>query len=155
MPGPGQGKRSHKKKWRKNTPKLNVNITAINTVMMALSTATPNTMSELLLPNDNTTTAPPATNITANMSATNITDETHVFTATTTASLAPDNDLTTTPTTTLSVAAKHIKSTIKKLCKPSTIATTANVIIEDLWNTLQEYLERGWMTGYGTGRDEG
>jgi hypothetical protein len=55
----------------------------------------------------------------------------------------------------LSGTAKHIKSTIKKLCKPSTIATTANVIIEDLRNTLQEYLERGWMMGYGKGRDEG
>jgi hypothetical protein len=36
MPGPGQGKQSHKKKWRKNAH-LNANIAAINTVMATSS----------------------------------------------------------------------------------------------------------------------
>ena len=34
MPGPGQGKNSQKNKWRENTFNLNVNIVAINSVMI-------------------------------------------------------------------------------------------------------------------------
>jgi hypothetical protein len=38
MPGPGQGKRTQKKKWCENASNLNANITAVNAVMMAPST---------------------------------------------------------------------------------------------------------------------
>ena len=52
MPGPGQGKRSHKKKWRENVSNLNMNIAAVNTVMMASSTAVPNARTATATPSD-------------------------------------------------------------------------------------------------------
>ena len=43
MPGPGQGKRSHKKKWCENVFNTNANITAVNAVSTAMSTLAPST----------------------------------------------------------------------------------------------------------------
>ena len=43
MPGPGQGKRSQKKKWRDNALSLNESTTAVNAVITAPSTSAPTT----------------------------------------------------------------------------------------------------------------
>ena len=49
MPGPGQGKRSNKKKWRENT--LSANIAAVNVVITTLNIAK-TTTSTVLPPSD-------------------------------------------------------------------------------------------------------
>ena len=49
MPGPGQGKRSNKKKWRENT--LSANIAAVNAVITTLNIAK-TTTSTVLPPSD-------------------------------------------------------------------------------------------------------
>jgi hypothetical protein len=100
MPGPGQGKRSQKKKWQENALNLNASIAAVNTVMTALSTTPLNTrmaLSAPLPPNDATTTVTPINETVpnANMSTANTTDEMRVNRATATSSpndLAPDTD---------------------------------------------------------------
>jgi hypothetical protein len=91
MPGPGQGKCSNKKKWCKNMSNLNVSIAAVNAVMTALNMATPNASlatSELLPPNNATTTAPPANETALNAHPFTPTQSTTVTTMTTTANTA-------------------------------------------------------------------
>jgi hypothetical protein len=36
MPGPGQGKQAHKKKWCENAPIFDVNMVAVNAVIVAV-----------------------------------------------------------------------------------------------------------------------
>ena len=48
MPGPGQGKRAQKKKWRENAHNLNKNLAAVNAVMTAPSATVPNTTTAAL-----------------------------------------------------------------------------------------------------------
>jgi hypothetical protein len=68
MPGPGKGKQTQKKKWCENTSNLNMNITAVNTVIMASNTmALSVTIATLTmsLPSDVTTVTPPANEMTS------------------------------------------------------------------------------------------
>ena len=128
---------------------LNANITAINAVQTAPSTDAPSagTTTSTMLSQSNAMAIDSLANSMAPQASTTA--------MTSDAATVDVGNINNTVPSTMSVTAAHIKTTIKKLCKPSAITTMATVIIKNLQDALQEYLERGWMAGYGKGRDEG
>ena len=131
MPGPGQGKRRNKKKWRENTLNMNANITAINVVMATdlLTKETGPNMASYTAAQTNavTTTAGAATN--------NASDVTHIDTA---AATLPANDETSQP---LLFTYSHEE---------------VQLLLEDArLEGYQEGFEEGHRMGRKTGHEEG
>jgi hypothetical protein len=80
MPGPGQGKRAHKKKWRENAH-LNANIVAVN-VVMATSQSANKTAPYTTLQNSTASTAATTADATTNEATNDANDAMRVDTAT-------------------------------------------------------------------------
>jgi hypothetical protein len=140
MPGPGQGKRTQKKKWHENTSNLNANIIAVNAVIMASNTMAPSVtiaMSTMLLPSDVTAVTPPA-------------NETAPKTASYTASL-PTTSISTTGVTT---SDPNDASNINAIdSTPDTSSLTYSH--EEVCILLEEARLDGYQEGYDEGNEEG
>jgi flagellar biosynthesis/type III secretory pathway protein FliH len=149
MPGPGQGKRAHKKKWRENASSLNANIATVNTVTTASSTSALHARMATLTtlpPSDVTTTAeitderpqdisshtatqPTTTTTTADAATHDANDETCVDTAT---AASPTNE----PFT-------YSHEEVQQLLEDARL------------DGYQEGFEQGHRVGRKTGREEG
>jgi hypothetical protein len=140
MPGPGQGKRTQKKKWRENASNLNANITAVNAVITASNTMAPSaTVATLttLLPSDVTAVTPPA-------------NEMAPKTASYTASL-PTTSISTTGVTT---SDPNNASNINAIdSTPDTSSLTYSH--EEVRILLEEARLDGYQEGYDEGNEEG
>jgi flagellar biosynthesis/type III secretory pathway protein FliH len=156
MPGPGQGKQSHKKKWRENVSNLNANIAAVNAVMTASSTSAANTRTATLatLPSSAVTTAAV------------LTDETVPETSSYTATLpTKTTDTATTTANTVAVDANDASNTTRVDTATATSPTNepftyshdeVQQLLEDArLDGWQEGFEEGHRTGRKSGHEEG
>jgi hypothetical protein len=134
MPGPGQGKQNNKKKWCKDMSKLSMNITAINAVMIALSTPNARMATLTALPPSVVTTAAELTDETAQES---FCTATQLTIATTTANTA---------------AASTINTNDQMLINTAISASTTNEPFTYSHNKVQQLLEdarlNGWQEGF-------
>jgi flagellar biosynthesis/type III secretory pathway protein FliH len=150
MPGPGQGKRSNKKKWHENASNLNASIAAVNTVMMASNTATPNTSlatSELLPPNDATTTAPPANETALNARPFTPTQSTAVTTMTTSADAATNN--------TNDETHWHVDTAASSINDETSQTLPFTYSHEEVQQLLEDARLDGWQAGFEEGHKTG
>ena len=129
MPGPGQGKRAHKKKWRENA-----NTAAVNAVMTAPSTSAPmatTATTTVPSPNDKTAVTPPANETAPNKA------------------LYPDQLYTTSVITTTTAKTAAYKATedasdATRINTPIAVLWTNNINLEQYpfsYNKVQELLD--------------
>jgi hypothetical protein len=150
MPGPGQGKRSNKKKWHENTSNLNVSIAAVNAIMTALNTATPNASlatSEPLPPNDATTTAPPANETASNAHPFTPMQSTAITTTTTSADAATNN--------TNDETHWHINTAASSINNKTSQTLPFTYSHEEVQQLLEDARLDGWQAGFEEGHKTG
>jgi hypothetical protein len=133
MPGPGQGKRSHKKKWRENAH-LNANIAAVN-IVMATSPSANKTAPYTTLQNSTASTTATIADATTNEATNDANDVMRVDTATATSS-TDDIDSEPHPFT-------YSHEEVRILLDEAKL---------DGW---QQGFEEGYRTGKKTGHEEG
>ena len=148
MPGPGQGKRSQKKKWRDNALSLNENKTAVNAVTTAPSTSAPiatTVTATVPSPNDETAISPPANETAPNKAPYLDQLSTTSVVTTTTAKMATYKE------TDNASDATHID-------KPTAAPGTVDINPERYpfsYNEVQELLDEARLEGWREGMDEG
>ena len=133
MPGPGQGKRAHKKKWRENAH-LNANIAAVN-IVMATSPSANKTAPHINLQNSTASTTATTADATTNEATNDANDAMRVDTATTTPST---DDIDSEP---------HLFTYSHK---------EVRILLDEAkLNGWQQGFEEGYGTGKKTGHEEG
>jgi hypothetical protein len=144
MPGPGQGKRSQKKKWHENASNTNANIAAVNAVMTASSTAalTAKMATSATLPLSDVTTTAGITDETAQDISSHTATQPTTATATANTAAVDTNDASN---------AMHVDTA-------TSASSTNNVDSQQYpfsYNEVQELLDEVRLEGWREGMEEG